>query len=137
MAFQVKFSDDNINWVSARSYQSDAINKAHFFFESNPGTSEPYVYNMNGYYMKLYKSQVPNNFMMIRENNSVAYLKKEVEKYTKMTAQPGGISTMYLDTTIYIPEGTTYYYDNINNKIAVGWHGSYNPPYDMDGISVV
>ena len=137
MAFQVKFSDDNINWVEARSYQSDAVKQANDFYESNPGNTEPYIYNMNGYYMKLYKTRVPNIYNMIREDNTIAYLKKEIERYTKMTAQPGGITAKYLDTTIYIPEGSTYYYDNINNMIAIGWHGTYNPPCDMDGISLI
>lgn len=129
------FSNDNINWVSARPYQCDALKSAQIFFESNPGTTTPYIYDVHGYYMKLYKSLFPNIYMMIREDKSMAYLK--MAQYTKMTSQPGGISTQYLDTTIYIPEGTTYYYDNINNKIAIGWHGSYNPPYDMDGNSII
>lgn len=32
---------------------------------------------------------------------------------------------------VWIPGGANYY--TYNNKIVIGWHGSYNPPTDMDG----
>jgi hypothetical protein len=137
MAFVVKYSDDNKTWYKAQEYQYDALNCAIDFFETNPGLTTPYIYNYPGIYLTIYKSLVENIYMMIREDKSMGYLKKEISQYTKMKSPQGGINTTYLNTNIFIPEGDTYYFDNINNIITIGWHGTYNPPLDMDGNNTI
>ena len=87
--------------------------------------------------MSIYKSLSPNVYTMIREDKSTAYLKKEIVKYTMMTSPRTGITADYLGTTVNIPPGSTYYYDNIEKKVVIGWHGSYNPPYGMDGMTMI
>ncbi len=37
---------------------------------------------------------------------------------------------------IKIKKDTTYYVDNDNN-VLIGWHGTYDPPIDMAGISIL
>lgn len=133
----VKYSEDSTTWVNARNYQIDALNDAISFFENNPGTTKPFEYNKNFITMSIYKSLSSNVYTMIREDKSCAYLKKEMEHYTKMVAPRNGITAEYMGTTINIPAGATYYYNNIEKKIAIGWHGSYNPPCGMDGESII
>lgn len=39
------------------------------------------------------------------------------------------ISVYYTGVEIIIPEGDTYF--TYKEKVAIGWHGSYNPPHGM------
>lgn len=143
------FSNNNIDWIVARDYQYNAITQAIKWYSGSEtsntrldNTKLVYRYNKNDIIFTLtpYKSDniMETVFVMTRENGSIAYLKLVKNRYTKMIAQPGYIVTAeYLGKTININTGETYYVDNSTNKIAVGWHGSYNPPCDMDGMPVV
>ena len=37
---------------------------------------------------------------------------------------------------IEIPAGSLYFTDN-NGRILIGWHGTYDPPLDMGGSSLI
>lgn len=39
------------------------------------------------------------------------------------------IIVYYLGVKVYIPKGDTYF--TYKGKVAIGWHGSYNPPRGM------
>lgn len=42
----------------------------------------------------------------------------------------------YAADVIKIPVNSQYYTDSLN-RILIGWHGTYNPPCDMDGQSML
>ena len=42
----------------------------------------------------------------------------------------------YGGSGIRIPKGSTYYVDSMD-RVLVGWHGTFDPPCDMDGESLV
>ena len=129
------YSDNNINWTPARSYQMDAMIEAKSWYENYKTV---YRYNSSDIKMTLtpyLSSQSEDVFIMTRENGTIAYIKLVKDQYIKMFAQPGSnITTEYSGVTIRIRPGTSYYIDTYNdNKIVIGWHGSYNPPCGMDG----
>lgn len=129
------FSNNNIDWIVARDYQYDAIIQAIKWYDNNKLI---YKYITDNIIFTLTPFSTRNTlekvFVMTRENGSIAYLKLVKTRYTKMIAQPGStVTAEYLGKTIDINTGETYYIDNSTNKIAIGWHGSYNPPCDMDG----
>jgi len=143
------FSNNNIDWIAARDYQYNAIIQAIKWYggseasrSSLNNTKLVYRYNKNDIIFTL--TPFPSNnglekvFVMTRENGSIAYLKLVKNRYTKMIAQPGStVTAEYLGKTININTGETYYIDNSTNMIAIGWHGSYNPPCGMDGEILV
>ena len=129
------YSDNNTNWISAREYQKEALIEALDWFQT--GNKTVFKYNMNNIIMTIAPillDGLEKQFIMTRENGSIAYLKLVFPKYTKMEAQPGSnITADYMGKVINIIPGCSYYIDNTTNKIVVGWHGSYNPPCGMDG----
>lgn len=129
------YSDNNIDWIPARSYQMDAMIKANVWYQNNKST---YRYDTAGIIMTLtpyVSNKLEDVFIMTRENGSIAYIKLVKDQYIKMCAQPGSnITAEYCGVTINIRPGSSYYIDTYNdNKIVIGWHGSYDPPCDMGG----
>ena len=54
----------------------------------------------------------------------------------KQNTAMNGFSASYRGGLISIPEGAWYYTD-ARGDVIIGWHGSYNPPMDMDGVSML
>lgn len=139
------FSNNNNDWIIARDYQRVAVIQAIKWYDNiKSGSIAIYKYIKDDIIFTLTPFSVPskNNmekvFVMTRDNGTIAYLKLVKDRYTKMLAQPGStVTAEYFGNTININTGETYYIDNSTNKIAVGWHGSYNPPCGMDGNSLV
>ena len=133
------YSEDNTKWIPAREYQKEAVIEALDWFQT--GNNTIFKYNKNYIIMTISPislNGLEKQFMMTRENGSVAYLKLVFPKYTKMDAQPGSnITADYMGQVINIAPGSSYYIDNTTNKIVVGWHGSYNPPCGMDGYPFI
>jgi uncharacterized protein len=46
------------------------------------------------------------------------------------------IVVQYAGSFVAIDKGDVYYEDNSGN-VLIGWHGTYNPPTDMDGNTLV
>jgi hypothetical protein len=78
----------------------------------------------------------PIIYIQIKEDKSISYLKLLRKRYIKKKAEKD-IIVDYLETSIIIKKNKDYYFDNQLNKIVVGWHGSYSPPYDMDGYPII
>jgi hypothetical protein len=142
------YSDNNIDWVLARDYQQEAIIQAIEWYGRE--ASRPSLDNTKLIYKYIKGSIIftltpfssgnilEKVFVMTRDDMTFAYLKLVKPKYTKMIAQPGStVTAEYMGRTININTGESYYIDNTTNMIAVGWHGTYNPPYGMDGVPVV
>jgi len=58
------------------------------------------------------------------------------EPFQRQIAEHGGIRGVYLGHQIHIPEGSGYYRDD-RGVIMIGWNGSFDPPCDMAGSSLV
>lgn len=43
----------------------------------------------------------------------------------------------YSGTYVKITKGSRYFLDRSTNRVMIGWHGSYSPPLDMDGNSMI
>ena len=130
------YSSNNADWVPAREYQIYCLNKALEWYNDNKT-----IYKYDNGSIKL--SLIPHSidkmnekvFIMVRDDNSTAYLKMLIPRYAKMIApENSNIMAEYCGRNINITPGSTYYVDcHNNNKILVGWHGSINPPCGMDG----
>lgn len=46
------------------------------------------------------------------------------------------IEVAYGGGVVHVPQGARYYVD-ATGGILVGWHGTYDPPLDMDGVTLV
>jgi hypothetical protein len=69
------------------------------------------------------------DFVQLTEKG-ISFLRFKLPKYTKKIAIED-IITKYSGKDIKIPKGKFYYYDNHDNKIVIGWHGSFSPPRGM------
>lgn len=137
------YSADCQTWVPARDYQNIAADAA------SKNQSKSYIYNKAGINFTLAPLHLlgMDAFVMIKEDGSIAFLKSEsmrashmsqskkassnskvVKKYKAATA----FTATYLGKDITIKKGD-YYYGTKPKKALIGWHGSVNPPMDMDG----
>ena len=97
------------------------------------------VFNFNNNNIKydlILVSLEPIIYVQIKEDKTISYFKLLRKKYTKKKAEKD-IITDYLNHPIIISKDKDYYYDNQLNKIVIGWHGSYLPPFGMDGLSII
>jgi hypothetical protein len=142
-----EYSIDGRNWMDARPYQEEAVTTA----SASPLTL--YKYNKNGYVFDLVplKNLVgTNSFAMIKENGSIAFLREmgraiSIVNMSQTKKSSSNSSTTvkkfkasadftvdYLGKAIQIKQGN-YYYAKKPKEAIIGWHGSKNPPADMDG----
>jgi hypothetical protein len=134
------YSDNKESWVPARDYQSFCLHKALDWYNDNKTV---YKYDNGSINLSLIPHSVDNKnekvFIMVRSDNTTAYLKMTIPRYAKMVApENSNIMAEYSGLNIKINPGTTYYIDCHNdNKIVVGWHGSINPPCGMDGEVII
>jgi hypothetical protein len=97
------------------------------------------VFNFNNNDIKydlILVSLEPIIYVQIKEDKSISYFKLLRRRYIKKKAEDDIIED-YLGTSIIIKKNKDYYFDNQLNKIVVGWHGSYSPPYGMDGYPII
>ena len=82
----------------------------------------------------------PNNFLCIRDANMgvitstffyLKYIPATRKRYERVQAHTD-IITPYLGDTKIIKLKEYYYFDHKTQTIPVGWHGSVDPPIDID-----
>lgn len=71
----------------------------------------------------------------VTENSSLRASSCVWGEATPCTAQIN-MTVGYGGRVISIPKGGNYYSDSWG-RVLVGWHGSYDPPYGMDGVPMV
>ena len=97
------------------------------------------IFNFNNNNIKydlILISLEPIIFVQIKEDNSISYFNLLQKRYIKKLANDD-IIVDYLKHPIIISKNKYYYFDNQLNKIVIGWHGSYSPPYGMDGLPII
>jgi hypothetical protein len=97
------------------------------------------VFSFNNNYINydlILISLEPRIYIQIKEDKSISYFKLLRKRYIKKKAEKDIIAD-YLDQPIVIQKDKDYYYDNQLNKIVIGWHGTYSPPYGMDGYPII
>lgn len=141
-----EYSSDGRNWMDARPYQVEAVTTA----SESPLTL--YKYNKNSYVFDLVplKNLVgTNSFAMIKEGGVIAFLKEKGRaisivnmSQTKKSSSNSSTTVKkfkasadftvdYLGKAIQIKQGN-YYYATKPKEAIIGWHGTVNPPVDMD-----
>jgi hypothetical protein len=132
----VIYSNDLIKWSPSMYYQEKAVNEAIVYFKSNLQRS--FEYNKNGYNFRIMPIG-KSTFIMLREDNTFAYLRKEGTTYIKKKVKSGEIvSATYLGKSFTLNHEQIYYVDESNpSEPVIGWHESINPPLDMDGNSSI
>jgi hypothetical protein len=120
----------------ANEHQYKAAVGAMEFYKN--GGSTVFKYDDCGRIFQLVQNVKNNtviNYTLIREDGTFAFIEVSFIKTFKKTA----ICDMAIDYNggvVNIPNGTSYY---TNEKCVplIGWHGSYNPPCDMGGNSMI
>jgi hypothetical protein len=77
-------------------------------------------------------------FVCIRLDNTFFYLKyvpETILQFEKRYADKK-IIIQHLGQSFTINSGQNYYYDNLNNRIMIGSHGSFDPPTGPNGESL-
>ena len=143
----VEYSENLINWLPARDYQSSELNQAiekNYFIE-NPNAS----YNSS---LKNFKFKIipydKDKYIMLRNDDTFAYLQVKAQR-----TQIYGINTLdtflrkqatadmnvdYLGQVITIKKDKYYWVEKTQPlKPIIGWHGTTNPPLGMDGESML
>jgi hypothetical protein len=130
-------SKDNIEYNQGQPHHMDILvqSRAHNFadkipFKYDAGNPDP-KYNVVVTVIPIDKI----TFVCIRQNNTFFYLRyvpETILRYEKRYAK--------IDITIdnygkpfTIKAGQNYYYDNLTNKIMIGYHDSIDPPESPDG----
>ena len=115
------------------------MNDAITFFNQPNNKQKPYNYNnklpgKENITLKIIPCGLINNdiFLMLKVDDTFAYLKFIPNKIKKIA--DNDIVTMYYINKITIKKGKPYWVNELTPNIPlVGWHGSTNPPVDMDG----
>ena len=140
------YSTDCQTWVPARVYQNKAAELA------SKNKSKSYNYNNEGIIFTLAPLHLlgMDAFVMIKEDGAIAFLKSESMRESHMSQSKkassnserikkyraaAAFTATYLGKDITIKKGD-YYYGTKPKKALIGWHGSVNPPMDMDGLSI-
>lgn len=140
------YSNDKIKWHPAREYQRDAFYKSQEFFEYQElHTNFKKSAQIFGFFFGI-GSTTSNNYFYIQKCEKDIYKFTQQDGYmcylcknptVKMYAFKD-LRAEYLDNFINIPQGENYYvFMDKKNKPIIGWHGTYNPPLDMEGNSLV
>ena len=126
---RVSYTTNLIDYVPGRSYQLLAVQQAHDHYNSEH-KSHPFIYNNDGITFKLLPIDVNNKkFIMIKEDNSWAYLTYLQPKYELRTAMEN-ISNLNINGALLnISQGEQYYYDLQENKIFFNSRNNYLPGF--------
>ena len=76
-----------------------------------------------------------NKYLMIKQDNTYSVFESDDDVPKKYKASQD-IVTTYLGKQIIIKKDNFFYATDPHNPI-IGWHGSVNPPKDMDGNSLI
>lgn len=133
----VLYSDDNTTYNPGRPYQMDILVKSMAYnfadkipFKYDDGNSDPKL--------RVVVTVIPINkttFICIRPTNTFFYLKYVPAtklRYERRYADKDIITDNY-GKSFTIHAGKHYYFDMQTDKIIIGFHGSIDPPRDMDG----
>ncbi len=112
-----------------------------FFLLMNCNPKSNYEDNSNGTFIPQVNTNnkpiknLPNK-IFVQEKKDMIQLEvsKKFNEHKRKTAN-NNIKVFYGEAEIIIPKGHNYYVDK-EGKVLIGWHGSYNPPYGMDGRSI-
>ena len=121
------YSDNLKIWYFAYKYQETELLQAiknHFKY-----TNAPYKSQTKNADFQLYDRQ-DGIYTMIRPNGTVGYLTQS--PYKQLVAKTD-MEIPYLGTIVPIKKGSIYYVQaNKPLEPIIGWHGSFNPPRNMD-----
>jgi hypothetical protein len=131
-------SKDNITYIQGQPHHMDILvqSRAHNFtdnipFNYNAGYSDP-KYNVVVTVIPIDKI----TFVCIRPNNTFFYLKyvpETILRFEKRYADKDIITDNY-GKSFTIKAGKHYYFDNLNNRIMIGYHNSIDPPTSPDDV---
>jgi hypothetical protein len=127
----VLYSDNNITYTPGRQHQMDILVKsiAHDFADKKP---------FNYVARDVIVTVIPidkTTFVCIRPDNTFFYLKYVPEtrvRFERRYADKDIITDNY-GKPFTIQAGKHYYFDMQTDKIIIGFHGSIDPPRDMEG----
>jgi hypothetical protein len=130
----VFYSDNNNDFlITNKNYHLEAIKYAMY---KDYKDNLPFYYINNDIKFLLYPLNLDKLiFLCVRENNTFFYLKYKPIKTLRYEKKKADIliHTNYLGKLFIIQIDREYYYDKKLKTIPIGWHGSINPPTDMDG----
>ena len=137
------YSDETVkqsnrtSWVSALDYQHEQLTAALKYFSNPINKNLAYNSNIPSYsFMILPCYSEHNIYILLRPDGTFGYLQK-IPRFIQLTAIED-IQAKYLSTFVKINKGEKYWIkDTKPNEPIIGWHGSKNPPCDMDGRSLV
>jgi hypothetical protein len=126
---KVSYSTNLIDYVPGRQYQLSAVQLAHDHYNSEHKL-QPFIYNTDDIKFKLLPIDANNKkFIMLKEDNSWAYLTYLQPKYELRTALEIMRGSYIVSDDTTIPIGAQYYYDLEENKIYIGKRANYLPAF--------
>jgi hypothetical protein len=137
------YSDENIkqsnrtSWVPSLDYQHEQLIKAIKHFSNPTNKNTAYKSTLPSYdFMILPCYNESKIYILLRPDGTFGYLQK-IPRFIQLTATED-IQAKYLSTFVKISKGEHYWIrDTKPDEPIIGWHGSKNPPCDMDGCSLV
>lgn len=133
--YKVKYQslkDGDEKTYEARDYQSKAFHNA---VEHYKNKKTIYVYDSPGIEFQLVPCRANTyelGFTMIRLDYTFGFLFAKIPQYEQRIAIKN-MEVPYAGSHVNVAVGSKYYTLVDNGATVVGWHGSVNPPCDMDG----